>query len=262
MINYRRRRRQAAKLQPKFVGPYVVVEAMPNHTYKIERSGQVSIQNEARLKPYWTSSDAVGEALPLLEPRRQTTTRWRRRHRPEYEVAIPREEDLARDERPLPPAEVRLPPPTPGLMPSLPELDPDLEVQTSTEGGAQSGEIGEETVTRGPETPSVELDSSPVSAPPPLERGQHTRQPSEYLKDFVCDCVQTGAYESLAGNSTENPSSNCGSCEPHGNTNFYIGGTTNKIYPPGVRSHSHAPQPRCSIFSYADAVKSRRATSH
>jgi len=29
MINYRRRRGQAAKLQPKFVGPYAVVEVMP-----------------------------------------------------------------------------------------------------------------------------------------------------------------------------------------------------------------------------------------
>jgi len=64
MINYRRRRGQAAKLQPKFVGPYAVVEVMPNHTYKLERSGQVSIQNETRLKPYWASPDAVGEAPP------------------------------------------------------------------------------------------------------------------------------------------------------------------------------------------------------
>jgi len=64
MVNYRRHRGQAAKLQPKFVGPYVVVEAMPNHTYKLERSGQVSVQNEARLKPYWASSGAAGEAPP------------------------------------------------------------------------------------------------------------------------------------------------------------------------------------------------------
>ena len=75
MVNHRRRRGQAAKLQPKFVGSYVVVEAMPNHTYKIESSGQVSIQNEVCLKPYWASPDVVGEApSPLLEPRRQTTT--------------------------------------------------------------------------------------------------------------------------------------------------------------------------------------------
>jgi len=83
MVNYRRRRGQATKLQPKFVGPYVVVEAMPNHTYKLERSGQVSVQNEARLKPYWASPGAAGATPPpLLKPRRQTTMRGRRRHGP------------------------------------------------------------------------------------------------------------------------------------------------------------------------------------
>jgi len=77
MVNYRRGRGQAAKLQPKFVGPYAVVEVMPNHTYKLECSGQVSIQKKVCLKPYWTSPDAAGEAPPpLLEPRRQTATRW------------------------------------------------------------------------------------------------------------------------------------------------------------------------------------------
>jgi len=64
MVNYRRRRGQTAKLQPKFVGPYAVVEVMPNHTYKLERSGQISVQNEVRLKPYWASPGAAGEAPP------------------------------------------------------------------------------------------------------------------------------------------------------------------------------------------------------
>jgi len=43
MVNYRRHRGKAAKLQPKFVGPYAVVEVMPNHTYRLERSGQISV---------------------------------------------------------------------------------------------------------------------------------------------------------------------------------------------------------------------------
>jgi len=77
MVNYRRRWGQVAKLQPMFVGPYAVVEVMSSHTYKIERSGQVSIQNEARLKPYWASLDAVKEAPPLLGPRRQTAIHGR-----------------------------------------------------------------------------------------------------------------------------------------------------------------------------------------
>jgi len=33
----------SAKLQPKFVGPYCVTEVLPNHTYRVERSGQTSL---------------------------------------------------------------------------------------------------------------------------------------------------------------------------------------------------------------------------
>jgi len=66
MVNYRRRRGQAAKLQPKFVGPLVVVEAMPNHKCKLEHSGQVFVQNEARLKPYWASPGAAGGPPPVV----------------------------------------------------------------------------------------------------------------------------------------------------------------------------------------------------
>jgi len=75
MTSHRRRRRQAAKLQPKFVGPYCVTEVMENHTYKVERSGQVSVQNEARLKLYWASFDAAGQASPLLVSARRPTMR-------------------------------------------------------------------------------------------------------------------------------------------------------------------------------------------
>jgi len=82
MACYLRLRGQADKLQPKFMGPYLVVKTMPNNTYKIECSGQVPIQNESHLKLYWASPDAVGEAPPLLEPMRQTATRGRLRMDP------------------------------------------------------------------------------------------------------------------------------------------------------------------------------------
>jgi len=36
MVSHCRHRGWVAKLQPKFVGPYIVVEAMPNYTYKID----------------------------------------------------------------------------------------------------------------------------------------------------------------------------------------------------------------------------------
>jgi len=75
MASHCRRRGPSAKLQLKFVGPYRIAEALPNHTHKVERSGQVAVQNEACLKPYGASPDAVGEAFLLLESRRQPVAR-------------------------------------------------------------------------------------------------------------------------------------------------------------------------------------------
>jgi len=135
----------------------------------------------------------------LLEPRRQTTTRGRQRHGPEYKVVVPRDEGLARDEQPPPATEVRPPSPAPDLTPSPPEPETGPEVQNSTAGGALSREMSEETtppretVEVRQETPPVELGSSPVSVPPspPLERRQRSRQllSPAYLKDYIYDCV-------------------------------------------------------------------------
>jgi len=93
MANYSRRRGQSNKLQPRFVRLCLVVEALPNHTYKIERSGQVSIQNEAHLKLHWANPDAVREAPLLLEPSTQTAMLDRVQHRPEYEVFVQQTRD-------------------------------------------------------------------------------------------------------------------------------------------------------------------------
>ena len=67
--NKRRKKGDNPKLQPKFVGPYEVIEAYSNHTYGIERSGQVSLQNECRLKLFKPYIEAVGQAPAMLEPR-------------------------------------------------------------------------------------------------------------------------------------------------------------------------------------------------
>ena len=72
MLNKRRQRGENLKLQPKFVGPYLVTECFPDHTYCVERQGQVSIQNEQRLKLYttWTGpeSQVPGSREPALRP--------------------------------------------------------------------------------------------------------------------------------------------------------------------------------------------------
>ena len=66
MQNVRRREGEAPKLQPKFVGPYEVVEAFQNHTYLLERLGQTTVQNERRLKLYRPCTERVGQAPGML----------------------------------------------------------------------------------------------------------------------------------------------------------------------------------------------------
>jgi len=123
MVSYRRRRGQSAKLQPKFVGPYCVVEVLPNHKYCLERSGQVSVQNEQRLKPYQASPDMVGQAPPLLEPNRQPNHRGRTTQPREVEIVVPRETDqetaalleqLERQQQQEQQQQASGPPPSPG----------------------------------------------------------------------------------------------------------------------------------------------------
>jgi len=194
---------------------------------------------------------------------RQTTMRGRQRHRPEYKVVRPRAEDLARQERPLPSLEVRPPPPAPSLTPPLPEPDAGLEVQKPPRGGPPSGDIGKEaTITSRLETPPVRHNSPRVSIPPPTVTtppGQCTRQSPEYRKDLVCDCAISGKYKSPIRCRTGRLAKKHGSYEHHGNINFCLGRITNEIHPLETKSPSHISQPRCSVFSYADAVKSRRA---
>jgi len=103
---------------------------------------------------------------------------------------------------------------------------------------------------------STELSPPPAStasSSPPLRRGQRIRQPPAYLKDFICDRLQNGSCESLAGLRTERLTAKRGSYDHHGNIKICDRKFT-------VRAHGSdtAPQTRCSVFSYADAVKRGR----
>lgn len=81
LVRKRRRQGQSEKLCPKFVGPYRVIEVRPNHTYKLERNGQESIQNESRLKPFVECPEEVGQAPFIPEPVRQPNMKGARKHR-------------------------------------------------------------------------------------------------------------------------------------------------------------------------------------
>jgi len=224
MVNHRRRRRQAAKLQPKFVGTYLGVEAMPNHTYEIERSEQESIQNEACLKPYWASPDALEEAPPLLEPRRQTTTwdgsvtdqnmRWSCRGTKAWQEMSDRlrQRKCVRHlqrytwrhhfRNPNRVRKYKTP------------WGRDFIWRNEWRNDSIRGNGGGTSDVRQEMLP-VELGSSPVSAPTSLGRGQRNRQLPAYLKDYICDCIQSGMHQSLVTQTAGGTPVGCESWGPH-----------------------------------------------
>jgi len=90
MVSYRKQCEQTVKLQAKSMGPYCVVEVLPNYKYRLKRSGQVSVQSEQRLKPCEASPDAVGQAPPFVEPNCQLNTRGRVNRPREWEIFVRR----------------------------------------------------------------------------------------------------------------------------------------------------------------------------
>ena len=176
MVSYRRKRGQSAKLQPKFIGPYQVTECYENHSYKIERSGQVSIQNEKRLKPYHPSPDAVGQAPPLLEPRRRPNMRGTRQAEEEPEDLIP---------IPLEPRENQEPPP------EVPREPPQEQPQESYQEPPQEQpqEPLQEPRVASPATQQAHNQGIPNGRETLEHPGRPTRQrrPPPHLSDYICD---------------------------------------------------------------------------
>jgi len=141
--------------------------------------------------------------------------------------------DVVGRERPLPAREAR--PPAPRPPPPLLEPSTGSQVQKPPAGGAPSGDTKEIT--------SAE---------------QHTRQTPVHRKGLVCDRIICGRYKDSTGHRTGKRANIRGSYEHHANINFCFGGITNEIHAPETKSPSHATQPRCSLFPYANAVTSRR----
>jgi len=107
----------------------------------------------------------------------------------------------------------------------------------------------------------VAITPPPTGTPLPLPRGQRTRQPPAYLKDFVCDRIKGDRQRSPAGARTERLTAKRGSYEHHVNIKFGEGGVGGKITTPGAHNITLAQQTRCPAFSYADAVKRGRTPS-
>ena len=71
MVNKRLKKGQTAKLAPKYVGPYKIMQVFPNRTYQLARDGQASVENEIRLKKFVGPLDPRAEAPVVLEPKRR-----------------------------------------------------------------------------------------------------------------------------------------------------------------------------------------------
>ncbi|XP_067943126.1 uncharacterized protein [Watersipora subatra] len=82
LVNRWRRRGPNAKLKAKFMGPYQVITAWPNHTYVVERQSQTSTQHKFRLKPYYACSGSSGRAPATLDLRRGPNMKGARMARP------------------------------------------------------------------------------------------------------------------------------------------------------------------------------------
>jgi len=131
--------------------------------YRMECSGQVSVQNEQRLKPYEGSPDADGQARPLLESARQPISRGRVARPREWEIPV--HDPVKPDKAPrplLPPGPPATPAPEPALVP----------------GDAPQAEGGDPGTTL-PLTPAPQSE-----VPMEFERQARSRRSPGYLADY------------------------------------------------------------------------------
>jgi len=186
MVSYRRRPGQLAKLLPKFVRPYCVVEVLPNHSYRVECSGQISVQNEQRLKPYYGSPKAAGQATLLLEPALQPICRERVTRPRDLEIFVRDPEETNDTTKPPPQPQDR---PIPGPTP----------VATKTEDFPPPAGNQEE-------TPQIEDFQSRPDTPvsDTLERSRRDRRPLKYLADYHMGCLADSQPPSCSPNTGKN----------------------------------------------------------
>ena len=71
LINKRYRKGTTPKLQPKYNGPYKVIQTFDNNTYQLELKGKKSVENESRLKLYSPATAHWGQAPEIPEATRQ-----------------------------------------------------------------------------------------------------------------------------------------------------------------------------------------------
>ena len=73
----------SSKLQPKFHGPFKIVQANDNHTYVVDMNGRMTTENEVRLKLFTEADYSWAQAPSLPVPTRQPTRAGMGNRRPQ-----------------------------------------------------------------------------------------------------------------------------------------------------------------------------------
>jgi hypothetical protein len=191
-LENRRRKGDNPKLQQKFVGPYHIVGAWPNHTYTIKRQGQRSTQNECRLKLYHACPEPAGRAPGTQEVTRRPNMKGaiQREPRPALPepVAMPGETlmdtiERAKRERM---AETRTP------LESVPPLETGLATPP-----VENPPIVEELPSRARETTPTTERPTPVDEGPSIPRSRPRRQtkpPDRYGHNICAPLYDSEVY--------------------------------------------------------------------
>ena len=125
--NKRFRKGTTPKLQPKYNGPYLVEEALPNHTYRLKFKGKTSIENEGRLKLFSPTTSNWGQA-----PKRREITRQPPRPGPKNNSASnsPPEEERSLSLPPVSESTAQFP----SMPADPPATEPELEIEPEEPG--------------------------------------------------------------------------------------------------------------------------------
>ena len=78
------RKHTSVKLQPKYYGPYNIVEVFKNRTYKLEQEGKLTLVNEDKLKLHSPATVGWGVAPSKQEPVRQPPRPGRSKPQPVF----------------------------------------------------------------------------------------------------------------------------------------------------------------------------------
>ena len=183
---------KGAKLQPKFIGPYRVLRALPYQVYEVERGGRKTLQHEGRIKMYYAGEDT--ERVRDVNPRRDTPTR---EEVPREEETVPATEEnmdigYLENPEPLLPGGLQhlelpaVPQSEEGSEGSEEEAEAPIEASADESDPEEPHELAEE--------PAAEEEAAGVVDVPRREMPARERRPPAWLREYVSRLYRMYCY--------------------------------------------------------------------